>query len=273
MKEGARDDEGVDIESEKREEIDMEKRIVSMAETFGFSHLSKECQYLVVRSDSCAAEALFMGSAEVPLIPRTPEQLDYYCGRAQTTFKCMIEYRKCLKLFPKTYFEIMIKTVKRTMNKICLDPKMKREVLHHLKCLDEETLPLLYTVMDGYTRVLDYVVANLTLSQVIPSLCCGYQYLTDDGLKLIAAECDPKTGVNSTGPWIMAMINSLSSDAVDLICGGYRSLSVCQARQPEILSTINQIITESRLPGRPKLPYTPVIPLLRLADKLSAVTL
>ena len=43
-------------------------------------HFTPECRIQLFKTDQCMAEAIFLGSEDLPDIPQTPEEIDTYCS-------------------------------------------------------------------------------------------------------------------------------------------------------------------------------------------------
>lgn len=148
-----------------------------------------------------------------------------------------------------------------------LDNHMRStDILRHLKCFDPKNIPLLYRLMNGWTKVLNYIADDINPDVIIPNLCCSYHYMLFEGMARVREECTNRTGPE-TGKFIMSVIESVVSSAVDLGCGKHNSFQVCQ----ELMWPEMQFFFNLTLVGMDE-PFlvSPIIPLLKIAENLDA---
>ena len=180
---------------------------------------------------------------------------------------CVIEYRSCLKLVPKTLFGVMVHDAKKTMKSICSSPQNKRKALHHLKCFDRNKLPIYYSMLSGYTNVVMYLAqGSIPLPDLIGSCCCAFHQLYQDAVQVINGECFNVTNAD-TGVFVGNLIRSVVSSAVDVACGKHSSLEVCNQLQPDQMRSYLRIMEEGQ---RKRFPFSPVIPMVKVLNMLDS---
>lgn len=212
-----------------------------------------------------------IGDAKVD-IPKTIEELEKdHCTRIKSDVSCVYEYRSCLKLFPRTIFNMIIKNVKSNVIKNLCDTKEgKSEFIKHMSCFDPTNIQLLHQIINNLTVIIDHVAVKSSDELIIPSLCCGYFKIQEDGLSLLNNLCMNKTGPG-TAKFAMSLMRSVVSDSVDLGCGRYSSKKACDELLPDVMKTFGEITappTDGPLIMRP---YTAIVPMLQVADRLDDI--
>lgn len=225
--------------------------------------LSDECLTKLVKSDECMAEALFLNT-DTYRIPRDRQEVDSFCDKIRSTVDCVHDYRSCLKLFPKTFFGIIMRDVRKTMKKVCSSREQKSLAIDHLRCFDsKENIQLFHSVIGGWTKVLTHVT-TLPSNDIIPSMCCAYHYLYHHGINTINQTCIDITGP-STGDFVVNIIRSAVSDLLDLGCAKHHSLQVCQMMMPQRIQEVSEVLTQGL---KERFVVTPIAPLLQIASNL-----
>ena len=225
--------------------------------------LSEECLSKLVKSDECMAEALFLNTDTYD-IPRNQQQMDTFCHKIKATVDCVHDYRSCLKLFPKTFFGIIMRDVRKTAKRICSSQDEKSLAVEHLRCFDsKEKLNLFRSVVSGWTNVLNYV-NTIPPNNIIPNLCCAYHFLHQHGIATINDTCLNITGP-MTGDFVVGILKSAVSDILDLGCAKHHSLQVCQKAMPTQIDVVKMLLVKGLTE---KFFVTPITPLLQIASNL-----
>lgn len=159
---------------------------------------------------------------------------------------------------------MIVRDVKKTMNKVCSSGAEKETVLQHLKCFNEAKLPVLYSTITSWTHLLAHVSNDVHPDAMIPSLCCSLHIIENDGLSIINNECDPITNAN-TGRFVVNLLRSAVQDAADLGCGKFNSIAICEKEMSEQVKNYTQMIVQGR---SREFQVTPIVPLLRIAKRL-----
>lgn len=141
------------------------------------------------------------------------------------------------------------------------------DVLFHAKCLNEETMPEVHGVIDIMSTHLNYIANNVTIEEKIPNLCCGFFLGRDIVLNKVASLCDTVTGP-STKEYILHVLSKASSDAIDLGCGGYSSLQVCDSKVPEHMKILRELAQPSSNATMSQLSF--FIPMIKIAQDLGS---
>ena len=227
---------------------------------------SEKCIQLMLKSDRCVQEALFIGkSADEILMPTTEAEIDYYCDRLKGTISCLSEYRVCLKLMPKTLYSVMTRDAKKTMKGICSSPENKKKALTHLKCFSKEKLDFYYRMLNGYTNVMVHLSKpEIQLQELIGSCCCAFHVLYNNGVETIDRECNALTG-QETGVFVGNMVRTMAASAIDVSCGKHSSLDVCNQLQPKEMKLYQQLLEEGQ---KKRFTFSMVMPLVKILNNL-----
>lgn len=143
---------------------------------------------------------------------------------------------------------------------------MFTEVIKHLKCFDKSNVDTMYKIMNGFSKVLNHIADEVDPNDMIPNLCCSYQYMYDEGVKLVQEQCSSRTGP-STAKYVMNMVESVLASAVDLGCGKHNSLAVCKSLMPKEMELFVNLTMIGQME---EIKYTPVIPMLKIAQNLDS---
>lgn len=134
---------------------------------------------------------------------------------------------------------------------------------NHLRCLSEENKQEMLRISASITAAIDFAASRSNLDEIIPALCCG----THDALLFvenrITQMCRNKTGP-LTGKHFVRVAYTTASDAVDMLCGQYQSITQCKIKEPILTQQVSAVIHS---PSN-KYTMTPLIPLMKLLNKL-----
>lgn len=101
---------------------------------------------------------------------------------------------------------------------------------------------------------------------MIPSLCCGYFEV----LRQAKADVDELCIDNpSTGDYVVNMLRKGLSEAVDLTCGPYSTIEICEMKVPKIMKRISKLTSKATEVNRLS-NLSPIIPLLEVIKKLDS---
>lgn len=150
------------------------------------------------------------------------------------------------------------------MKNICSSTEQKEIVLKHLTCFDDSKLPLLYSTIGSWTKLLTFVSLKVHADELIPHLCCSVHVIEKDGLNIINKECDNSTGLE-TGEFVVNLLKSCVHDATDLGCGKHKNFDVCQKYMALEVKQFGELISIGR---NESFKYTPIVPLLNIAKRL-----
>lgn len=158
----------------------------------------------------------------------------------------------------------MAQNLRSRMDKyFCETVKGKKELLHMFKCFNESSLEAMYQPLHKFTAVLDHIDTNMEVSKSIPALCCSYAHIIEVGTDYINKLCLASTGPE-TAETIMGNVKAIIIDIVDISCGGHSTIDMCVNKMPDFMALIRGI-TDNDVPEKT---YTPLVPLLKIADKL-----
>ena len=187
---------------------------------------------------------------------------------AKDAIECISEFRKCLRLFPKTFYGLMLRNIRKIRKNICTVIENKAGALHHLKCVrDERTsekLHLVRSVVTGWTKVMTYIANENSPEVLLPYMCCAFHFLYDDSISKINEQCASTTG-DQTSVFIMSFLKSAIDDMLDFGCATHKSLKFCQETMSSELQEFKKIY---QIGLQEPFSVTPVVPLLKIATSL-----
>lgn len=232
---------------------------------------SSECVQLMLKSDRCVQEALFVGqSPDEVLMPRTEQDVDFYCDRLKGTMACLSEYgRSCLRLMPKTLYGVMARDARKALRTMCSDAAAKGRALRHLACFRRDKLPFYYDMVNGYTNVLVHLSRpEIPVPEVIGSCCCAFHLLHETSVRVIDGECNGVTGLQ-TGAFVGGLVRTIASSALDVSCGKHSSIAVCQQLQPDAMALYARLLREGQTSGK-RFPFSMIVPMVKILNNLDA---
>lgn len=83
----------------------------------------------------------------------------------------------------------------------------------------------------------------------------------------VASLCDAVTGP-STKEYILRVLSKASSDAIDLGCGAYSSLKVCDTKVPEHMKVLRELAQPSSNATMSQVSF--FIPMIKIAEDLGS---
>ena len=128
-------------------------------------------------------------------------------------------------------------------------------------------MPEVHGVIDIMSTHLNYIANNVTIENKIPNLCCGFFLGRDIVFNKVASLCDAVTGP-STKEYILRVLSKASSDAIDLGCGAYSSLQVCDKKVPEHMKVLRELAQPSSNASMSQLSF--FIPMIKIAEDLGS---
>lgn len=233
---------------------------VSFAEEAATGQLDCEAQLL---SSDAAVNKILMLVDKNATGYKTIQQFDSeYCIPFNEWIKEARKYRPCLKAFPTQIYSIVMSNVKKTWKKFCLPGPNKNTGFRHLKCMRPSNKGDFIKVGNIIVSFMDYVSKVEDLDEAIPSLCCGSKSLllkAEDQLEKTCSSVRQK----GSGKWMANITYSLLQDALDMMCGSYDTLEVCNSKVPQLMTKI-----DASLDPEANFNYTMIVPLVRLVKRL-----
>lgn len=126
-------------------------------------------------------------------------------------------------------------------------------------------MPEIHNVIDIMNIHLNYIANNVSVEEKIPNLCCGFFLGRDIVHRKVASLCDSVTGPQ-TKEYVLNVLSKASSDAIDLGCGQYSSLQVCETKVPQQMKTLRKLAEGSK--GEFKNSF--FIPMIKIAEDLGS---
>lgn len=226
---------------------------------------SIECEKQLDQTDYCMRTVLLVNTQSKS--PTTLSELDdIYCKNLTGILKCLGGYARCLHRVPRIIYNFVYLHIKKTLDQVCRNNNFRADIIYHSRCFStEKELNVVKRIVDQGTLTALYVLKYIPTNNIIGWGCCGYQKMFTDGVKQINDICIQKTG-NLTGDFAMGFLKSAASDLIDIGCFKYSSIDLCNQNLPEAMITFNQL-TSGNVPEQK---YSPVIPLIEIARRLSS---
>lgn len=226
---------------------------------------SPECERQLDETDSCMRTVLLVNGQTKS--PTTFDELDsIYCKNLTNLLKCLSGYSKCLHRVPRIIYNFVYLHIKRTLEMVCRNNTFRADIIYHSRCFSSTPeLNVVKRIVDQGTLTALYVLKFIPTNNIIGWGCCGYQKTIHDGIQQINAICTQKTG-NFTGEFAMGFLKAAASDLIDIGCRRYSSVELCNHNLPQAMATFTQLVSGNI----PEQKYSPVIPLIEIARRLSS---
>lgn len=177
-------------------------------------------------------------------------------------------YRSCLKAFQNTVFGIVVSNMKRNYKRFCLDEAEKENIVKHSQCFIEENKVQLGGVGHKLTGLVEYVADRPNPDDMIPGLCCGFHLLSKSIFDHVEQVCNTTTGARgmSTGTFTKMIVDANVAEALDIMCGNFGSLEICNAKSEALVQELKGVIDSSNK----VYDHTAFVALLRFIKKMDS---
>lgn len=170
-----------------------------------------------------------------------------------------------MKPFPRQILTMIGSSLKRGGKRFCSSRERQAVVQRHTQCFTNASLPGVRLAMNKAVVAIEYVVNQMPEKQLVPALCCAYLEMVKQGTSDIERVCTPVSG-RGTGKFLIDGVVTATGDALELMCGQYTSMGVCERKVPDITAKVRNAITTNQ----PIYPHTPIISLLNFVKKYDA---
>lgn len=219
---------------------------------------SPECQEKALQAETCLYQIVLMDRES---FPRTDDDVEDYCSKGNSSIKCLSNYKNCLKGLTRQIYSMVRTNVKTVVSDICTNEDKRKgkiflylfitiitfcysfiytEILIHSKCLNSDTMPEVYRMVQVYSRFLEYIAYNTTLEQMVPRLCCTFQYAKGFMYQTVGSLCDTVSGTE-TKEYISSLISKIASEVVEIGCGQFGTIEICKAKETDFINTLENI--------------------------------
>jgi len=222
-----------------------------------------ECQEIFARGDACLRHAVLVGRANITVLPKNVGDVDnMVCSTVDADITCISEMRKCLRAFPRTIFNIAIKSVRKTIKKmLCENSATKQGLVNALECLKSEVeQAIAFGLLDKLAAIMDEINDNATTTEIFPSLCCSVK-LTRQHVSTTVQELCPQLAV-----LLDEVIQGLFGEVLDMGCGRWHKPNVCDEKIPERMEQFRYRLYNTNDSS----PYSPLIPVLGILKRLDS---
>ncbi|KAI1292250.1 hypothetical protein HDE_07357 [Halotydeus destructor] len=201
---------------------------------------SAECIQQTRKSDQCFRDATIIG-ADSKRLPRNLSEWDKtVCDQLPGSIKCISDLKVCLKPFPRTMFNVAMRAAKKMSNNIfCGSRAVKLRSLSAIECIKTEPQhEQLFQLSHKMTAIVDFVAVNSSPNDLIPHTCCSYMFSMKQTKETFSEICPNSKELSRL---FTDITSSLMEDMIDLTCGQYKQLDVCDSKYPGLSQNFEQI--------------------------------
>lgn len=156
--------------------------------------------------------------------------------------------------------------MKKNYKTICLKDSELEKIVRHSKCFINDNKATLQLQVQKLTGIVEYVADRPNPDDMIPGLCCGFQLLANLVEHEVDSICNATTAGFRTGQFFKYVIESNISDAMDIMCGNFDSLQVCQQKSPARMEELRTVIEASNTVYN----HTAFVSLLRFIERMDS---
>lgn len=185
--------------------------------------------------------------------------------------KLWTEYKPCLRPFPRQLYSIVLSSARRQSKKICLSKESRVEVVDALKCVSSSNESFSDAQQIGHqiTSFVTYLVNISDINHVIPSLCCGYRVMLNHAIDTLNDMCGRQHVDDEKSKYLVAMIENILSDAIDMMCSTYQTIEICHEKVPRLMYDMEMNMNETL---NVTYNYSAVVPILDMINRIDAET-
>jgi hypothetical protein len=226
---------------------------------------ASECEVKLKAMDNAVYKMLMLINRKETGYSSVSDFNERYCRPFDAWLKQVRAYTDCIGAVEKQLFGFVLGNIRKSQRSYCMSEKKRRAAFHHLQCLNPQSKPDMIRIGNRLSGLMDYVSDNVTTNDIIPSICCGSNYLFD----VLATEFEDvcaKHNRSGSGKWMMGVVEAFFVDALDLLCGQFRSATECAASDssPSINSTYAAIDRAAASS------HTPITSLVRILERLGS---
>jgi len=198
-------------------------------------------------ADRCLKTVVIFGDREfVP--PTNHNELDNFCGRLFKSVRCVRRYgNECLKPFPRQIAATASRGMVKQVKKICTSHR--NEFLEQMVCPVKIGMEPSNRCMDSMIAKIEWTRATVKQDDQIPAVCCGFQQLKKCIVDVIMDVCPKVTNATAAATYFVNILHGAIDDMLDMVCGPYGTIPMCEKRLPEIMDKFTDIqykITEGK---------------------------
>lgn len=187
------------------------------------------------------------------------------CSTIKGDYKCVRSYSPCLTGVSRILFNLITRNFNNQFNNVvCGTEEGRQEFVTHISCGDDVIVKVFHQTVHKLTLMLGYLQRNETADNQLPGMCCAFAYFTQYASNVIDEHCRNRTGPE-TSKYVVNLMYSIVSDAVDLACGAHTTVEICDSKEPRMMASFRVI---ERLEFVDKFGSTPVIPLVQIVNGL-----
>ncbi|RWS09973.1 uncharacterized protein B4U79_09300, partial [Dinothrombium tinctorium] len=199
----------------------------------------KSCQDILDSTDTCLKKIFYIGDKDIVFV-KNETQLDEHCEEIKKSYQCVRRFGKCLRLFPKQVFTMLLRGGKKVIKERCDTKNGRKEFLKHTKCLRFPDIFDYNKCADKGVIVLNLINKTASVSELIPALCCAFHDIVNC-LEVKGEEHCANYSGPGTGRYVSGIANSVVKDVIELSCGQRKSLEQCYKYEPKWMKQFDEI--------------------------------
>ena len=224
---------------------------------------SLDCDAQLIKSDKAIDEILFIFNRNVTGYKSKQQMDDLYCKPFPEWLKEARVYRGCLKSFPGQVYSIVMNSIKKTWKTFCLTEENKSLAFRHTKCMKPTNRHKFDQLRDMIISLLEYIAGVEDVNLIIPGLCCGAKRGLAKFAEDLEKVCNAER-MKGSGHWVtQEVIYRILQDALDMMCGAYDTLEICNAKFPDLMLNIENSLNTTETYN-----HTLVVPVVKLIQRL-----
>ena len=108
-----------------------------------------------------------------------------------------------------------------------------------------------------------YFVTQGSQRSQIPGACCAYAKAVDEAKRILTTHCQ---GYPGAAEYFTVMFKQAAADAMDLVCGRYRTVDSCKSMGVAYMNKLDDIASN---PGQQKTGF--LVPLITITNKMGII--
>jgi len=173
----------------------------------------------------------------------------------KSNLKCVKDYAKCLKPFPKTMYGILHAGMRKEVTARCSTEDSRNTFIKQMLSI-EQTKPIYDGVFFKLVNYYDFTTKNISAEMQLPYICCGLQYILKEMYDTV------KRGKSEeTAKYLDRSSKTMWEDMIDVAYGKYGEIESCQKE----LKQTKQIYQSQGTTGNNGI----IVPLVRFTKTLN----
>ncbi|KAI1294743.1 hypothetical protein HDE_06046 [Halotydeus destructor] len=246
--------------------------VILLSVTFGALLVSCQdngtCSQLKAKADTCFQEALLYNRVPRQFPVNLAQMNQMVCNTINSNVQCIGNYRPCVKPFPRTLLNVVIRSIKRTLkDSVCGSDDIKGHFVDSFKCLrhGRHNIDTFFLIYDKVAAIVDHVANDSDTEVLLPNICCAVHFAIAQADPVFKQAC-PGHDISQMSETTLNLIRSMFDDVMDLGCGGARDFGVCKQKYGQVTRQVGRIWARTNSAHS----SSPLIPLFHVLDRLDS---